>query len=436
MSRINRSAKVLGLFYIALFAFIFLCNALTLKVADDFNYCFSWADKSRITGVMDIIPSMAAHANTMNGRLVAHAVAQFFLMLPDWIFDVVNTFIFVIQIPLIVRISNGEGEKNNLLHMAVFCAMWMYELSFGQVNLWLDGACNYLWNVSAGLLFIQPYVTCFMNEGQDRAKMPKVLFLLLAFVAGAWGESGSAAFIFMAAVMIALCRFRQHKKVPPIYLAGLVLAMAGYLTMYMAPAQAGKGSALSLLSLCGGLFRCLLRLSDIWILVVAFAVLFFWNLRSGTDRKRLTLAGIFFLGAMCANFILMFAVSYPERVALSTTVLLICADAILVQDLFSRGNYRAVAISLLILLVTTTPVQMLWGTYDIYKTYSQQKTNVEHLLECAETGKMDVVLPVTHADTKYAAVFELRYLSTEDPTTWPNNAMADYYGVDSILGVD
>lgn len=436
MERMNKSAKVLALFYCLLFCFIFICNVLTLKVADDFNYCFSWADKSRITSVSDIIPSMAAHANTMNGRLLAHFTAQFFLMLPDWLFDIVNTFVFVMQIPLIVRISKGDESQNNLLHIGVFCAMWAYELSFGQVNLWLDGACNYLWNVAVGLLFVQPYVIFFMNEKDNKMRMPKVLFLLLAFIVGGWGESGSAAFIFIAAAVIGLACFWQHRKVPYIYLAGLVLAIAGYVSMYLAPAQATKGGEMSLLSLCGGLFRCLWRLSDIWILVVAFAVLFFLNVRNQTEKNRLVLALIFFFGAMCANFILMFAVSYPERVVLSTTVLLIVADAILLQEIFSRGNYRAVAISLLILLVTTTPIQILWGTYDIYKTYSIQRANIEYLTECAAVGTMDVELPVVHADTKYAAVFDLRYLSTEDPTTWPNNAMANYYGLNSILGVD
>ena len=435
MIRINRSNKVLGLFYFMLLCFIFLCNVFTVKVADDFNYCFSWADKSRITSVQDIIPSMAAHANTMNGRLIAHFMAQFFLLLPDWIFDVVNTLVFVIQIPLIVRISNRTGSQNNLLHAGVFCAMWAYELAFGEVNLWLDGACNYLWNVTVGLLFIQPYVDCFMNEGPGRMRMPKVLFLVLAFVMGGWGESGSAAFIFMAVVMIALCRFWQHKKTPAIYFAGLAMAMAGYISMYLAPAQATKGGAMSLMGLLGGLFRCLVRLSDIWVLVVVFAILFVLNFYNKTDKKKMALAGVFFLGAMCANFILMFAVSYPERVALSATVLLIVADAILAQEIFTKGNYRAVAISLLILLATTTPVQMLWGTYDLYKTYSMQKSNEAYLIQCAEDGTKDVMLPVVYADTKYAAVGGLRYLSTEDPTTWPNNAMARYYGVDSILGI-
>ena len=435
MTCLNKSPKVQGLFYIVLFAFIFFCNALSLKIADDYNYCFSWADGSRITSMLDIIPSMAAHAHTMNGRLVAHAVAQTFLMLPSWIFDIVNTFVFVIQIPLIVRIT-GSKERNNLLHVAIFCAMWTYELSFGQVNLWLDGACNYLWNISAGLLFIQPYVRYFLSEEQNQVKKPNTLFLLFAFIAGAWGESGSAGFIFIAVALMALCYFWEHKKIPFIYLASLIIATAGYVSMYLAPAQAGKGSALSLIGLFGGLFRCLYRLSDIWILVVAFAVMFLWNVRNGTIKKQLALAGIFFLGAMCAHFLLLFAISYPERTALGATILLLAANAILLQNILAQGKYRAVAVSMLILLVTTTPVLMLRGTYDIYRTYSQQLANEKQLIQYAEDGILDVQLPIVEAKTKYPVAYQHRYLSTEDPTTWPNNAMAKYYGVNSILGIE
>ena len=59
-----------------------------------------------------------------------------------------------------------------------------------------------------------------------------------------------------------------------------------------------------------------------------------------------------------------------------------------------------------------------------------------HLIQCAENGIKDVSLTVVQADTKYAAVWGLRYLSTDDASTWPNNAMAKYYGIDSIIGTD
>lgn len=436
MTRLNTSRKLLWTFYIALFAFMLLCNVLTLKLSDDYAYLYSWADDSLITNPLQIIPSMAAHTVRMNGRLVAHGVAQFWLMLPGWMFDIANSLVFVLQIPLIVRICKGKNEeRNNLLHVAIFCAIWVTELAFGQANLWLDGACNYLWSVVAGLLFILPYVSYFMSDDTQRGTLRGVLFLILSVAMGGWAESGSAACIFIAAVLLALGHFWQRKPMSYILVAGIVLAVAGYLTIYMAPAQMNKGSAMSLMSLLAGVLRCLLRLTEIWVLVAAFVLMLFLSVYNGTDRKRLVLAGVFFLGAMCANFILIFASFYPERVAISTTVLLICADAVLAQTLFAKGTYKTAIASVLILLVLTAPASLFRGVKDIYETFSTTKQNEEYLYQCAENGVMDVLLPIHTPSTKYSALYDLRYLVTDDPNDWPNNAMARYYGVDTILGI-
>ena len=79
---------------LALFAAVFLlllfCNRHTALVADDFRYCFSFADGSRMTALSQLLPSMAAHRHSMNGRVIAHALVQLFLLPPKPIFDAVN----------------------------------------------------------------------------------------------------------------------------------------------------------------------------------------------------------------------------------------------------------------------------------------------------------------------------------------------------------
>lgn len=266
-------------------------------------------------------------------------------------------------------------------------------------------------------------------------KLSGILFLILAPAMGGWAESGSAAFIFIAGVLLALGCFWQRKRLPRILMAGLLLAVIGYLTIYMAPAQMNKSSAMTIMSLIMGVIRCLLRLSEIWVLVAAFVVLLVLNISNGTDKKRLILASVFFLGAMCANFILIFAAFYPERVAISTTVILICADAILAQALFAEGNYKTVVASLLMVLVLVTPVEMFRGVKDIYETYVFTKKNEAYLYQCAANGEKEVVLPMMVPGTKYSALYDLRYVAPDDPEDWPNNAMSKYYGIGAIRGI-
>ena len=88
--RFSRSRLLLLLFCLGFFAMMLLCNHWTDLIADDYRYCFSYADDTRIESVAQIFPSMAAHRQSMNGRVVPHFLVQLFLMLPKGIFDVVN----------------------------------------------------------------------------------------------------------------------------------------------------------------------------------------------------------------------------------------------------------------------------------------------------------------------------------------------------------
>ena len=432
--KMNRSSKVAALICAGIFAFILLCNVMSLKIADDFAYCYSWADWSRITKTADIIPSMIAHAQSMNGRLIAHSIAQFFLMFPDWVFDVVNSVVFVMQIALVACIARGRNERNNLVLVGIFCAMWVFELAFGQANLWLDGACNYLWNVAFGLMFIWPYVKVFLYDDFTYKKLMAVPFVVLSFVAGGYGESGSAAFIFMAMALVALSCIWQKKKCQVMLLGGLIAAVLGYISIYLAPAEVTKASSFSWPVLYQMIRTLVSILVQIWVLPVAFVVLLGLNIRNRTERNRILLALVFFLGAMCAHFILIFAKGYPHRVALNATVLLIVADAILLHGILKKGKYQVVAVCALVLLLAVTPFKVLSGVEDIGQTYRVMKENEEYLTHCGQTGVTEVKVPLVYPKTMYSAPWGLDYLSTTDPHNYPNNPMNRYFGVEILLG--
>ena len=65
-------------------------TALTPMVSDDFAYCFSFADWTRIRHMGQIIPSMAEHRNVTNGRVIVHGLVQLLLLLPRPVYCVLN----------------------------------------------------------------------------------------------------------------------------------------------------------------------------------------------------------------------------------------------------------------------------------------------------------------------------------------------------------
>ena len=77
----------------------FLLNTLTTFYADDYTYYFSFLyspSHPRITSVREFFASQYVHYQIMNGRAVAHALAQLFHLLGKPVFNVINTGAFLL----------------------------------------------------------------------------------------------------------------------------------------------------------------------------------------------------------------------------------------------------------------------------------------------------------------------------------------------------
>ncbi len=426
------SSKVL--FYISIigiFAVMLLCNILTDKCADDYGYCINFATKERLTSFFELFPSMAAHAQKMNGRLVAHFFVQLFLLLPAWIFKVLNTLIFVLQILLIYRISTVR-KNEPLLLLGIFGAIWLYEPAFGQVNLWLDGSCNYLWAITAGLIFLYPFINKFLYDKEIKGITSKTALVVFGFVAGSFLENASAAAICISFLLILAIRFINHSKVNLYYIFSLLSAVSGYIFMMSAPAEhANKAAEFSFAVLRENFITALEMMYSFSPLIVAFAVLITITLCIGKENKRIILSVILFIGALCANFIMTVASYYPERCTFCVVVLIVAADAVLLNILM-ENNYKIFTYALISAILAYTLYYGIIGVNDIYNTHKQIKANEDYIYECKEQGIVDVYLKMVYPETKYSAAKNLKYLDTESPDIWPNNTMAKYYDVNSI----
>ena len=432
MIKKDRSRLFFILSVIGIFVIMLVCNLLTDKCADDYGYCINFATKERLTNFFELFPSMAAHSIKMNGRLIAHFFVQLFLLLPTWIFKILNTLVFVLQIFLIYKISEIKNYKPLLL-LGIFGSIWLFEPAFGQVNLWLDGSCNYLWAITAGLVFLYPYVNKFLYDKKMNGLVSKILFVAFGFVAGAFLENASAAVIFTAFLMIIAIRVINRSKVDFYYLFALLSAVAGYVFMMSAPAErANKAAEFSFGVLRENFITALEMMYSFAPLVVAFAVFLTIALCIGKENKQIILSVIMFIGALCANFIMTVASYYPERCAFCVVVLLIVADAILLNVLIDN-NYKVFSYALISCVIVYTCYFGIIGINDIYNTHKQIKANESYIYECKEQGIEDVYLNMVYPETKYSAAKDLKYLDTENPDIWPNNTMAKYYGVNSII---
>ena len=433
LSRLDRSPYPAALVLLGVFLLLLYCNLHTALVADDFQYCFSFADGSRISSVSQIRPSMAAHRLSMNGRVFAHALVQLFLLLPKGVFNVCNALAFTALVYLLARPCRLPESRSALLLLAVFGCVWVLQPEFGQVFLWLDGSLNYLWCAVLCLLWLRPWADFFLT-GREPGGAVRAPYVLFSFIVGAWSENSSVALVFIALLFLALGWVRERTPPRPWQLGALAVFLAGFLFMMLAPATAAnKAAEMKLSVLLANFAETGLFYLRFWPLLLSFPLFYVLALRVGVDEKRRLLALIVLGGSLAGHFVLTFALYCAGRSTYIGLVLLIAANVLLLGALIKDGWPRLpAALCAVCLLVTLWRVAV--GVRDILRTDYLLDFNAALIEECLANGERDIQVPRPYARTKYSALEGLGYLSTEDPGAWYNVYMARYYGADSLIG--
>lgn len=432
--KINKSGKLFYALCTGIFAIMLVLNFLTQMCVDDYTYTFSFAKSEPIKNIFEIFPSIATHAHYFNGRSIAHFFAQLFLFLPSPVFKLINPLMFLLQVLLIYKIAKPEKEHNNLILTAVFCLIWIFEPAFGQVNLWLDGSCNYLWSMVFTLAFIYPIARQLLGAAPSGSIAFTCIYTVVAFLAGGYQESASATAIFMAFILILLIKFYKKEKAPAAYYIGFAAAVISFLFMAFAPAElSNKFGANGIEFYLKNFLSAIELYKLIWPLTLIYVILAVTALYENRNRDKLILSLVLFVGSLCAHFILILASYQPERCAFCSCLLLIAADAVLAGELLNSKHQLKIILTVSSVMLITLYCGII-GTADIYESYKGISANINYIYECKEQGITDIELPMVIPQTKYSPVYDLKYLDTADPSSWPNSDMALYYGVDSIIG--
>lgn len=432
--KVNRSKVIMLLALLCMFLIMLFCNLKTNLLADDYMYCFSFADGSRITSIADCFPSMAAHRYSMNGRLISHFLVQVFLMLPLGIFKVLNSLVLVTEVYLVYRIALGRSERSNLLLCCIFGCIWIFTLNFGQVILWLDGSINYLWATFFSLLFLTVYMNKFMYDRDIKSLPLRLLYIAAAFLVGAYSENCSSTVIFCSVCFLLLSRFVKKQKISPYLWLAVIAALGGFLFMLSAPAEiANKSSQLTFANLFSNFITALEMYRRIWIPLVVYVVLAVIAYNRKLDASIQLLALMLILGSLASVFVLTFASFFPERSAYIGTLLSIAAAAVLFSALFET-EFKPALLSLGLVCLMAAFYWGCIGVQDIIDTNYYLTENEKQIVACREEGIMDVSVYRVYSKTGYCAIEGLGYLNTEVADSWPNKYMAAYYGVDSIIG--
>ena len=215
----------------------FLLTSLTPLIADDYNYAFSWAGGKRVDNLVMVYQSMSVHRIWTHGRVFASGLTTLFMMWPKLVFNLSNasivTFFFIILFFYYKRTNSGNPL---LACAAVAIIYWICTPCFGQVFLWLVGACNYFWGIVLCWFLIEMVQ---MINSKRHSTLVKLGLFPIAFFAGAWSEHISFSAIVIQTIHI-LRQGIQKRRIPLFDVLILLVSGTGYLYLMFAPSMMGS----------------------------------------------------------------------------------------------------------------------------------------------------------------------------------------------------
>ena len=433
LRELNQAKWTMAVLAGGMFTLMLALNILTPYICDDYAYNLNFATREPLDSFGEIFASMYAHSYKMNGRLISHGLAQVFMLLPPLAFDIVNAAVFTGTLWLVLRLSGGE--RNGLLFAGLFCLFWLWMPVFGQVALWQVGALNYFWSLSALVLFIAPALLRF-REDRDilKTKWHHTLFCVYGIFFGWYSEMASFVGICMVACLILLDVWMNRRKFEFFRFLPVLTGVLGYAAMLSMPAQIAnkQGSGLTMELLQQRFVGCNEMLTQYLALPLGlFAFLFLLGLLARLPGKTMVLSGLFALAGICANYMPLAATYYPERCLCVPVLMLLMASTVLTVPL-SRGKAFPIFCGACCLLFLLTIPAGLRGCRDIVSCHLQNTLREETITTALEKGETEVNANVVVPATPWSGFYGVRDLTT-DPETWPNHAMAVYYGLDSLI---
>ena len=434
---INSLNKITGVLSLIIVLSFFILNVLTPLIADDFGYSLG------IRSFSDVAKTTYDMYFNWGGRLLSNFLVYFWLLAGKFYFNMANTIIYCLFVFLVQFHITGKAKYNSAMFLAISIFLWFFVPAWGQNFLWIAGSCGYLWTTVFILLFLIPF-----RKKQDdinyKLNIPlSILFLFSGVFAGCSLENGAAA-VLLLLVSYFTVKIINKNKIALFEILGTFGFLAGFFLLVLAP---GNDVRQELLHHYGGeSFMALKRLAGVTLIfgkdlgfafIAACAILAF-DLIYNKKRKLNMFSYFYALAAVTGAFSMLLSPSFPPRAFFIVIVFAgIALGNILLQTEIKlpeiiKRNATAIAICCLI----GFSFSFLNSSRNIIGVYMEWNRRVKHIEEEKTKGNFDVEVraPIPVWD-KHVASYNLRDI-IHDKDEWPNNTIAEYFGLHSIKKTD
>ncbi len=439
----NSKANIAIIFVIAVISFLmmFLMNSNTPYVAEDFDYHYIFADDGRkVTDVLvgsfaDIITSMKAHYRTMNGRVITHAIVQLIMMIENKpLFNVINSLIYVLFTLIVYKHCIGRSKKHSaVVFLFVNLSVWAFTPQWGLTTVWLLGSVNYLWMSTVRLSFLLVF-RLYAEDGSDRRTLLKTVLMLFAgVIAGSTSENMSAALIGVTVLIIFYCRYKKY-KFRPWFVTSLIGEVAGYLFMFLAPANSvrvgktsGYGNSLPA-RLVNVPANFIYFLAPLIGLGIVFALVLVFNKK----KPVFGMPVLFFIGALGSAGVMLAIPFFPERAWFGSVIYTVIAVGMLLYRTCEVENlYRQLVSVAAVFCILWAMTSYLKAFESASEYMNRVNERVEYIEEQKKEGNYDLELANITLMNKHAPMYSWTDIGRE-PDDPQHISIAQYYGLNSI----
>ncbi|EKC57279.1 conserved hypothetical protein, membrane, partial [human gut metagenome] len=171
-----------------------------------------------------------------------------------------------------------RSQKADWLALAlIYAALWEISPVFGQTNLWMCGACNYLWATVGCCAFLLPWRYYLQQPFASTARM--AAGMALAGLLAGWLSENTSAGMLVCLVLAGAVVFKRERRLPAWMATGLAGALVGFALLITARGNFNRASGFSdydslLTRYAMRFFACLNMLKDYALpLLFSFAIL-------------------------------------------------------------------------------------------------------------------------------------------------------------------
>ena len=418
-------------------AFVSYLNFLTPLFADDFSYSVSFVTKKPVGSFLDILKSQYLHYFTTNGRSVVHTLAQALLAIGKPALNIINGTAFFTLVLLICYHALGDMKKLRAWHIiAVFASLWFFTPHFGGSYLWIMGSANYMYSPQIILLFLIPYnrFSRDKNKPSDK-KSNAAVFAVLTFIfgvcAGWTNENTTLALIAMVSLTNLFAVFSKRKTYSWMW-CGLGGNVVGALLLFLSPAQAkrlegagGLGGISNWISKIKPITFSAVKHFAIPLALIALSFIITLIIHKKKAFVGISTAVIFLAGTAISLYSMCASPEFPATVWSSILAFLMIPTIYFLNKtrFFSDGIANTV-ITLTLLLVVG--IGFSGEASELYGVVCEYDARIA-LVENNDTVETNLI----YTESTYSP-YNLFHEMGKDPSAWPNNAIANYYGIKSI----